>query len=213
MLFIFHCIKVRHYTTSMLGRCIWEDTFNPQTSRRKGLSFILEINKRRLRVVKQFMPIWLYVSKIMLISYISAWPNHIISEIGRKSANKTYIIMNLFVLESHSCFLCPCQGSALSTAVNARHSRPAPLLQEPCLQAHLGVIRTRHSKSQCYSLSAFCPFYLFASHILQGLLQGVELAAADPLQYSPHLKNVSVYMSLEWCRAIPKSCSQPSSSD
>lgn len=123
--------------------------------------------------------------------------------------------MNSFVLESNNCFLCPCRGlgSALSTAVNVRHSRHAPLLLEPCLQEHLGVIRTRHSKSQCYSLSAFCPFSLFSSHISQGLLQGVELAAAHPLQHSPHSKNVSVYMSLERCGAIQKFCGQPSSSD
>lgn len=109
--------------------------------------------------------------------------------------------MNSFVLESNNCFLCPRygQGSSLSAAVNARHSRHAPLLRKPCLQDHLGVIRTRRSKSRRCSLSAFCPSSLFASHILQGLLQGVELAAADPQQHSPHSKDVSVYMSLERC--------------
>lgn len=135
----------------------------------------------------------------MLISYIIADP--IISEISRKSANKTYIFMNSFVLESNNCFLCPRydQGSSLSAAVKARHSRHAPLLLESCLQDHLGVIRTRRSKSRRCSLGAFCPSSLFSSHSLQGLLQGAELAAADPLQHSPHSKDVSIYMSLDRC--------------
>lgn len=57
--------------------------------------------------------------------------------------------MNVFVLESNNCFLCPyCGlGSALSAAVNARHSSHAPLLRL-CLQAYLGIIRTCHSQSQ-----------------------------------------------------------------